>query len=150
MIGVETSFMRNLAIILSCALSSKKINFENLRPVIRQFHEFYIDNYANIQNITPTVHKIMHLEEICQFLYQFDLTPGGLSEQTIELAHKFTKKFKKMAFNSSRASINRDIISKFSLMTDLEISQIIAAGHAGKQTRKMISDEVLKPFFIDE
>ena len=119
-----------------------------LQPVVDEFFEFYRENYACFQNITPTLHKICHLKEIVDHFSQYNLGLGSVSEQTLELAHKFTKSFKKKSFCASRKTINRDVFDKFSTLTHPLISNIITDEFKSEKAQfKMMDDSEIDQFF---
>ena len=126
-------------------LSSRKTKINKLRPIIDEFHEFYLRNYSSFQNITPTIHKLLHFEEISEYFNQFELTTGQLSEQLIELTHKYTKHYKKSSFSASRSSINKSIFEKFSIMTHMSISKHLIEPNPSNYN-KLLPDEVASEF----
>ena len=110
-LGLDPSFIKNLSILLSIISSSRKYNPEKIFELSKDVFSFYQTNYSGRVNITPTIHKLLcHSSSF----FENSMFPSGvLTEQAVELSHKYTKKFKQLSFSNSRENILREIFNKF-------------------------------------
>ena len=115
-LNLDSSFIKDIATLLAIVSSSRKFDPLKVLELCNRVYSFYDSFYSSRVNITPTLHKLLcHLPA---FLAHHEFSPGILTEQSVELSHKYTKKFKKLSFTSSRQNVLRDILNRFLILTD--------------------------------
>ena len=120
-LDLDKEFIKNIAILLACISCYRAICPAKFLAKSCEVFNYYIENYSAHVNITPTVHKLLsHGHQM--FIFS-PYPPGILSEQMIELSHKFTKKFKKLSFSNSRKNILRDIFNRFFNLSNPQLSE---------------------------
>lgn len=117
---LDPSFVKNLSILLAIVSSSKKFDSNKVLGLCKEVFEFFQNSYSSRINITPTIHKLLCHSH--QFIERIEFPPGVLTEQSVELSHKYTKKFKKLSFSNKRENILRDTFNRFFVLTSPSFS----------------------------
>ena len=147
-LDLDSTFIKKLSILLACVSSSRRIMPDKYKSLASEVFDFYSQNYITAQNISPTIHRL--LVHGAQYFENLPLPTGVLSEQSVELGHKFTKKFKKLAYMASRQMVLRDVYNRFNVLSHPKIARIMTETKNAKPLELMVDHSTMNEFYDDD
>lgn len=119
---MDVEILKNFNIILQVISSQHKVNSEKLKQICTDTF-FKLEHQFGNKCLTPSIHSLLF--HSWKMVDRFDIPLGRLSESSIELLHKYTKKAKNgFCRTFSTVSENEDLFRRMQMESDIIISSI--------------------------